>query len=93
MKTLADFKRALTLGSKWECTHAQSGSLGIREVALVKSNCVGFHTDKGSISYLYFPKSSEFEINSKGEAEIYWAPNPERNEPRTLVLTYLKVEE
>lgn len=92
MKTLSDFKRALTMGSKWKCVHAQTGLLGIREVGKVQTKSVAFLTEKGTLSYLDFPKASEFEINSFGEAEIYYPENEQWGEPRRLVLTYSKVE-
>lgn len=39
MKTLADFKRALTIGSKWETLHVRSGnSLVIGEVVTSPSH-------------------------------------------------------
>jgi len=101
MKTLADFKRALTLGSKWKYTYFQwDGENAIpylqtqcvREVGKVQSNAVAFLTDKRTLSYLHFPKSSEFQINDRGEAEIYFPADVLYNLPRRLVLTYSKVE-
>ena len=84
MTTLAGFKRALTLGSKWKAIHMQSGTeLGTREVAKVKTNCIGFMTDRGTISYFDFPKASEYEFK-EGKAHIYCNWNGERK----LILTY-----
>jgi hypothetical protein len=91
MKTLADFKRALTVGSTWSCYNSlYNMSFGIRKVACVKSNKVGFETEEGGISWLYFPVATEFEINKlTGAAEIY---HPECDEkPKRLILTYSKV--
>ncbi len=97
MKTLTDFKRALIIGSKWNAYNEQCGNLGIREVEKVQTQSVAFKNDQGKISWLQFPKASEFEINSKGQAEIYWPATytykgVERVEiPRKLILTYTKI--
>ena len=97
MKTLADFKRALVLGSKWSAYNEQCGELGIREVEKVQKESVAFKNEQGKISWLQFPKASEFGVNSNGEAQIYWPATytyegVERVEiPRKLILTYTKI--
>ncbi len=85
MKTLADFKRALTPGSKWETFHVlYNSSMGVREVATIRSNSVGFRNElTGKISWLDFPKASQFKINN-GMAEIYTLEG-------NLLLTYKAV--
>lgn len=89
MKTLADFKRALTVGSKWHALHASGQDLGVREVAKVQSCSVAFKREgKEEFSWLSFPKSTEFQINERGEAEIYWPACEVYEKPRRLVLTY-----
>ena len=42
MKTLADVKRKMTLGSKWRCVRLFEGGkdLGVREVGKVQGNAV-----------------------------------------------------
>lgn len=92
MKTLTDFKRALTLGSIWNCTHVSSGkSLGDRTVVKVQSNAVTFENIDGVTSSLYFPKASEYEFNN-GKAEIYYPACIADDKPRRLILTYTKLE-
>lgn len=97
MKTLADFKRALVLGSKWRAYNEYCGDLGIREVEKLQKESVCFKTEQGKTSWLQFPKATEFEINSKGQALIYWPANYAYNGvdrveiPRKLILTYTKI--
>lgn len=91
MKTLADFKRALTIGSKWQALHASGQDLGVREVAKVQSSSVAFKREgKEDFSWLEFPKATEFQINERGEAEIYWPACEVYEKPRRLILTYRK---
>ena len=93
MKTLADFKRALTLGSKWHAIHASGHDMGIRTVAKVQSNSVAFKTEgKEALSWLDFPKSNLFKTNEKNEALIYWPPLNQGEENRHI-LTYKKIGE
>ncbi len=90
MKTLADFKRALTIGSKWYGIHvSERHELGIREVVIVQNNCVAFSTEKGP-SYLYFPKATEFAVDDDGYACIFYRASVAY--ARQLVLKYRKVE-
>lgn len=86
MKTLADFKRALTLGSKWETYYHRSfAHMGVGEVVKVKSNGVAFLREgKKEPSWLYFPKASCFKVNASGNAQIYTQENE-------LLLTYTKI--
>lgn len=98
MKTLADFKRALTIGSKWEATHASGINLGVGIVEIINTTGVAFKREgKENPSWLNFPKASEFKINDLGECEIYWPATytyqgVERVEiPKKLVLTYRKL--
>lgn len=94
MKTLSDFKRALTVGSKWECIHCPSGNnLGIREVAAIQSASVGFHHGE-NISWLYFPKAKEVEFQDGWVliygTSTYYLGNEEK-EDRRLLLKYRPV--
>ena len=45
MKTLADVKRKMTLGSKWRCVRQfeDGKDLGEREVGKEKGNAVAYH--------------------------------------------------
>lgn len=87
MKTLADFKRELTLGSIWEGYNwIINVTLGIREVAIVQRNGVAFMNPKtNNHSWLYFPKAENLKINN-GIVEIYSRDNGK------LLLTYQKVQ-
>ena len=89
MKTLADFKRALKVGTKWEAyNYIYDRSLGIREVAKVDTVKVGFKSAMG-ISYCDFPKASMIKFNGD-TVEIYgtWA-----NNETILKLSYRQVTE
>lgn len=76
MKTLADFKRALRVGSKWEgFNHYYQSSLGVREVSKVQSNSFAFKIvdDKGEErnSWCDFPKAKDIKFKEDGTVEIY----------------------
>lgn len=94
MKTLADFKRAMVVGSTWYRKHVSEDNYQKRTVSKTCSNGVWLMSDEGKEVRLDFPKSTEFEINESGEAEIYYEPTytyqgVDRVEiPRRLVLTY-----
>lgn len=55
MKTLADVKRKMTLGSKWRCVRLFEGGkdLGVREVGKVQGNAVAFLKPDGKLSWLW----------------------------------------
>jgi len=92
MKTLADFKRALQPDTKWHATNANHGDLGIGTVSILQSNAVAFKREgRENLTWLTFPKASEFEINERGEAEIYWPACEVYEKPRRLILTYRQV--
>ena len=59
MKTLADVKRKMTLGSKWRCVRLFEGGkdLGVREVGKVQGNAVAFLKPDGKLSWLWWPKA------------------------------------
>ena len=86
MKTLADFKRALTLGSKWIAYHNEINPLGLREVSRVQSNAVAFkNPETYDDSWLHFPKASLIKCDGN-TATIY-------REDGRVILTYTKIEE
>ena len=89
MKTLAAFKRELTIGSKWQAFYIPTTTdLGIREVEIVQSNAVAFKKNDGKISWLQFPKASEYNFED-GWVQIYF---PETYfKPKELVLIYKKI--
>ena len=88
MKTLTDFKRALVLGSIWNCIDCRNGrSMGDRTVSVVQKNAVAFLTVNGTNSWLRFPKASDYEFNN-GYAEIYQPANTFYSSPSELVLKY-----
>jgi hypothetical protein len=94
MKRLADFKRALTLGSKWKATiydrRDEAFELGTREVRVIRQNSVGFDNGKGGISYLNLPKAKDYEYE-KGIVKIFYPECKIYDLPRSLILTYEKI--
>ncbi len=93
MKTLADFKRAMQVGTVWYRKHVNEKEFVKRTIASVHSNHVYVMDEEGKKAMLDFPKATEFEINEKGEAEIYWPASEVYEKPRRLILTYRKSEE
>lgn len=91
MKTLADFKREMQVGTKWMRKYAQESEYVLKIVGASYSTQVYLEDEKGKGTWLDFPKATEFEINSQGEAEIYWPAHEAHGIPRRLVLTYRKV--
>lgn len=65
MKTLADVKRKMTLGSKWQCVRIFNNNedLGVREIGKVQTNAVAFLKPDGKLSWLWWPKSKDMQIN------------------------------
>ena len=67
MKTIADFKRKMTIGSKWETIHRfkdkQPSNLGIRECTISQSNSFALATklDNGTTrnAWCDYPKVKE----------------------------------
>ena len=51
MKTLADVKRKMTLGSKWRCVRVsnQDKDTGVREIGKVQTNAVAFVKADGKL--------------------------------------------
>jgi hypothetical protein len=90
MKTLADFKRSLIVGSKWLVCNGRMQR--IQTVLRVQSNAVVFLREPGVESWLHFPKASEFGINSNGEAEIYYREDLLNYQPREVALKYSKIK-
>ena len=76
IKTIADFKRAMTPKTIWETTHRYIGdrpsaekSLGVRECALNNSVGFGFQTENG-ISHADWPKRAEFSTEENGRVVV-----------------------
>jgi hypothetical protein len=80
LKTLADIKRAMTIGSKWQCNHygftirgnlgntcIPAKDMGIREIGIAQKNGVAFmsNTDT-SFSWFYFPAAKRIVVNENG---------------------------
>lgn len=93
MKSLADLKREMKVGSKWHCfNHLYGADMGIREVSRSNSVCVYFWTvrnDKRFECRLEWPKSDEV-VFENDKVHIY--ENETTTTPRQLVLTYTKEE-
>lgn len=64
MRTLADVKRKMTLGSKWECVQLFEGGqdLGVREIGIVQGNAVAFLKLDGKLSWLWWPKAKDVRV-------------------------------
>lgn len=64
MKTIADIKRAMTLGSRWHTVHHgfspdwMPKDLGIREITIVQTKSVAFKTERGN-SWIAIPNKSQ----------------------------------
>ncbi len=56
---LADLKRAMIPGSKWETIHYRGGIKGVRTIAKANSVGVKFRNAEDQESYLDWPKASE----------------------------------
>ena len=93
MKNLADLKRAMIAGSKWEAIHFQGNNLGIREIAIVRATQVGFRTNKGSISWVSFPKSKDIKF-TKGWVEFWcnWYVNNTLKTQKVALLKYREIK-
>jgi len=92
MKTLADFKRAIQPGTKWEgFNHYYKSSLGVREISKVQSNSFAFKTvrDNGEVvdSWADFPKAKDIAFNEDGTVDIYGIWDGEKR----LLLSYKEV--
>lgn len=107
MKTIAEFKRALSVGTLVHTTHHQTSKrdpetgkivfsdtdMGTRPVSVLKSTQVGFLTERGTVSWLQWPKASEciIEGNQMTVLGPDWRTDQghERgNEPLIKLLTY-----
>lgn len=81
IRTIADFKRALIVGTHWEAYHKYLGehpteqkSLGIRTVAVNRGIGFGFETDRRTISYCDWPKKAEFSTEDGGNVVVITEP-------------------
>lgn len=69
MRSLADFKRASTVGSKWKFrANWINGEEKIRTVKIKQSNAVGFDSlrNPDEVSWLYHPKRDELYFHNGG---------------------------
>ena len=70
MKTLADVRRAVTLGTAWTTTSFFAGhpnSFGRREVTRAQSNAVAFRCANGKESWLQWPRSRDVRPHRDGK--------------------------
>lgn len=85
MKSKADFKRALEVGSKWHAYHhPMNRDMGVRPVKRVQTKSVTFLTPDGRESWFYLPKTEDLKFIDDKTVEVY--------EDSELVLTYTLVE-
>ena len=66
-KTLAEFKRVIEVGDLVETYHFGNSfmpakSLGIRPVSIKQTNAIAFRTDRGTDSWIQYPKASSAEV-------------------------------
>ena len=88
MKTLADFKRRISVGVKIDTMNHRYGSFGVREVGHVQSNSFALTTIRTTgetvLSWCDFPKAKDIEITSEDTATIFWGEGSRRE----AILTY-----
>tara|TARA_B100000475_G_C14808338_1_gene235068 strand:- start:192 stop:473 length:282 start_codon:yes stop_codon:yes gene_type:complete len=93
MKTLADFKRRIQIGTKLVATYPSGLELPAREVVIKQSNSFALKTVKktGEVieSWMEYPKASMIEFPTANQATIFWES---RSFGRTECLTYTFVE-
>lgn len=92
MKTLADFKRAMRIGTKWSAyNHYYNSDMGIRECSIAQTNRFAFKTIKndGEIcnSWCDFPKASDIEFTN--DTVVIWG---EGAHGRCPIITYKLIE-
>ena len=89
MKTLADFKRRIELGTSIETSYPSGLEIPTRKVSIKQSNSFALSTTKinGDIvdSWMEYPKASMIEFPTPNEATIFWM---DRDEKRIPCLTY-----
>lgn len=103
MKTFAEFKRALTLGTLVHTVHHQtitgrdeSGisvlgdkDMGTRPVSIVQTNAIAFRTEKGTDSWIHWPAAKDVVI--KDNTMIVYDHDcrfRDRTNPKIKLLTY-----
>lgn len=88
MKTIADIKKAFTLGSKWHTiNHIVNKDFGVREISIVQSNQIALKTIHQGVvtdSWISFPKKSNVVFNSDISFTVL-------TDDGRKVLTYTKV--
>lgn len=93
MKTLADLKRAMQIGTTWRgVNHYYGIELGNRPITKANSVGVYFETTRSDgktfDSFMEWPKANYVEFGDDGEVKIFttWQDNP-----RFHLLSYWKV--
>lgn len=64
---LAAFKKLCVKGVQVHGIHARLGDLGIRPISIVQSNAIAFRTDKGTDSWVHFPKAKDIVYNKEAD--------------------------
>ncbi len=70
MRTLADVKRAVTLGTTWTATSFFNGhpyKFGLREVTREQRNAVAFRCANGRESWLQWPRAKDVRLHRDGK--------------------------
>ncbi len=74
MKTIADIKRAMTVGSKWHTVHHGYApdwtpqDMGVRAISIAQTNSVAFRTIRGADSWIQFPKKNQVIFHNDGKS-------------------------
>ena len=72
VKNLSQFKKALTIGSKWKCTYffgTTVKEIGTREVSIKQTNAVAFKTETGD-SWLQFNSAKYYRFEN-GKIQVF----------------------
>ncbi len=68
VKTVADLKRTLKVGTKVHCFHVlHNKDMGVRSVVKMDTVKVGFLTPEGQTSFLNWPKAIELQAHEDGK--------------------------
>lgn len=80
--TLAEFKRVIEVGDQLETYHFGNAfmaakSLGVRPVSIKQTNAIAFKTERGTDSWIEYPKAGNTEIRDN----VLIVLHPETRQP------------
>lgn len=76
---LATFKKLCVKGQLVHCKHFKFGEIGTRPISIVQSNSIAFRTDKGTDSWLPFPKAKDIVYNK--DSDTWTILSQDKGEP------------